>query len=76
MARCKDRNWDVGATEDRAYGMQSALLATLMDLRDELKEIRRLVACPNVSGGLVAMRNVARTVTRLDRRLAKKVRLP
>ena len=43
--------------------------ALLMDLRDELQELNRLLHCQNFQGFPHAIR-------RIDRRLAKKIRLP
>lgn len=39
-------------------------IAILMDLRDELQAIRRLMECPNVSAGFRAMQSVNRRLAR------------
>ena len=41
--RHKDANWGVGEKPD----YDGAKLATLMDIRDELKELNRLFRCDN-----------------------------
>ncbi len=51
MARLKDKNWNCG--EENPDGscaskdVDHAQLATLMDIRDELKELNRLFRCEN-----------------------------
>lgn len=70
MGRHKDANWDCGPP-DRVASIDHAILATLMDLRDELKEanrylrsIDRTLACHNVVKGMQALQ-------RIDKRAAK-----
>ena len=68
--RQKNGNWYVadelldGSTRVRDQVREGAILATLMDLRDELQEIRRLIACPNVAAGFRAMRSIDRRLSR------------
>ena len=42
MARHKNQDWNIAAEN---YGYQGATLATLMDIRDELKRINQRLDC-------------------------------
>jgi hypothetical protein len=71
--RHKDGDWRLatGAEGDKLTWEQ-ANLAVLMDLRDELKALNRLLACPRFVGMPTFLRQTAEAVERLDRRMAKK----
>lgn len=58
MTRCKDGNWQVRILNEKTGGVSAAdaALSVLMDIRDELKEIKR-------------------HVERIDKRLAKRIKL-
>lgn len=43
MARHKDANWDL----TDSVGLDGASLAVLMDIRDELKRLNKVLQCPN-----------------------------
>jgi hypothetical protein len=43
MARHKDANWNLHDPPT----IEGAAVAVLMDIRDELKELNRLLRCPN-----------------------------
>lgn len=47
--RRKDRDWFVASEGDELFGSikQGAFLATLMDIRDELKELNAVFRCKN-----------------------------
>ena len=45
MARRENINWNL--PESATLGYDAAALAVLMDLRDELRTIRRILQCPN-----------------------------
>ena len=50
--RHKDQNWslpegDIQASGQRAHQWDSIQAAILMDIRDELKQMNRVLACPN-----------------------------
>lgn len=47
MARRKDANWNL---PDGALGYDACAVAVLMDIRDELKTLNALLACPNFTG--------------------------
>lgn len=71
MARHKDATWSVGDQPPT----EAAILCVLMDIRDELKAVRRLMECGNVQAGFIAMQNTSRVVRRMDKRLARKIKL-
>lgn len=54
--RYKNANWNVGERPS----LEGAQLTVLMDIRDELQAIRRLIECPNVAAGFRAMKNLDR----------------
>jgi len=70
MARHKDAEWNL---PDKLTDMNHLLLAALMDIRDELKLIRRLhertIGCHNFT-------SMPAVIKRIDKRIAKKVKLP
>lgn len=66
MARHKNVEWEL---PDRVQDWQQVAVAVLMDIRHELQAIRRLAECSRIPRALDA-------VARLDKRLAKKVKLP
>ena len=52
-----NKNWN----GERSVGtINEAILQVLQDIRDELQAIRRLVECPNVASGFVAMQVMER----------------
>lgn len=62
--RHQGANWSVGT----APSMDGAQLAVLMDLRDELQKLNRLLACDNftrIPGDIKAVRRNVATLTRL-----------
>ena len=80
--RQKNGNWLVadelldGSTRVREQVREGAILATIMDLRDELQAIRRLMECPNVAAGFRAMQSIDQRLSRgiVTRRPAAKKR--
>ena len=74
FGRGQTRNVDVEligqSMQDGGFQMstKSWAVAVLMDIRDELQKLNRVMQCPNVQRGFRAME-------RLDRRLAKEVKL-
>jgi hypothetical protein len=64
--RYRNANWNVCG--DSGPTMEGAQLAVLMDIREELQAIRRVLECPNVQ-------KMAFAAQRIDRRLAKKLPL-
>ena len=45
--RKKDHNWSIGTNSDGTTPSLDAHLATLMDIRDELKKLNGLLHCHN-----------------------------
>lgn len=75
MARHKDLNWNLHEADRSGVDWNSIKTAVLMDIRDELKIIRGLMQCHNVQAGFIAMQGAAKAATRIDRRLATKIKL-
>lgn len=63
--RKKNINWNVADDQGETYnGMRDGVtVALLMDIRDELQTLNRLLHCQN-------FQNLPRTLNRIDRRLA------
>ena len=55
MARHKDSNWNL----DTPPGLTGAGVAVLMDIRDELKALNRVMQCSNVATGFRALAKIA-----------------
>lgn len=61
MARFKNVNWNLpGEDTDKTVTHEGVKQALLMDIRDELQEIKQLLKCHNVQGGLIAMQQLAK----------------
>jgi hypothetical protein len=71
--RRKNVDWYVcppeGSSEIYPEVRQGATLAVLMDIRDELQTLNRLLHCGNFTG-------IPQTLKRMDRRLAQRTKLP
>ena len=64
--RQKNLNWSVTIPDgsrmiEKAY--DGVFVALLMDIRDELQTLNRLLSCPNFLGMPAALRKVARNTT-------------
>lgn len=68
--RQKDSNWSIG--DGPSYSYDAAHLAVLMDLRDELKRLNRLLHCPNFIEIPRILREIRRNTTRRKRKAVKK----
>lgn len=73
--RLKDRNWVVADHDGKAKSIEHVQTALLMDIRDELQTLNRLLGCPNVQRAAFAAIDTAKAVKRIDKRLATKVKL-
>lgn len=60
MARKKDISWNCG--EDGSTSLDQAQLAVLMDIRDELKDLNRLLRCENFLRIPRELRDIRRAV--------------
>lgn len=69
MARHRNVEWTVTVRESDLPSIHHAQLAVLMDIRDELQTIRALAECHRIPRALDA-------AVRIDKRLAKKFKLP
>lgn len=63
--RAKDRDWTIRKGENGLHSMEGAQLAVLQDLRDELKKLNTLLACPNFIGIPKTLRDIKRCVARI-----------
>jgi hypothetical protein len=72
MARFKDYDWDLDASDGSGTSARTwldAQIAVLMDIRDELKQLNRVFACPNATAIPGLLRTIARnTKKRTPRR--------
>ena len=68
MARHKDSYWDFPAKPTQWDQVQAALL---MDLRDELKQLNRVFACPNAQEIPSLLRQIEQNTRRKKRRRVK-----
>jgi hypothetical protein len=69
MARFKDYNWDLDTGEGDGTAARTwldAQIAVLMDIRDELKQLNRVFACPNA----IAIPDLLRTIARNTKKRA------
>jgi len=66
MARHRNGNWNL--PDGKVETWDQVQVAVLMDIRDELQKLNRLMECSNVRAGFIALQ-------RIDKRLAKKVKL-
>lgn len=50
MARLKDYQWNLSCKEtDQTFSTDHIKIALLMDIRDELKQLNRVLSCNNLS---------------------------
>lgn len=70
--RKKNSNWYVANEEGRAYteGMAGQTVAVLMDIRDELQDLNRLLSCPNFISIPALLRAIQRNTRRPKRQKA------
>lgn len=81
MARHKDINWNLDEGTKYTDGTFTVTRETirgalLMDLRDELKKLNAVFACPNFTNIPHELRRTREAVERMERRLATKLPLP
>lgn len=78
MPRHKNENWNLPAGTPNAEGghthpYDSIKCALLMDLRDELRQLNALLACPNFTGIPGTLRSIHRALrTRLPPRRCRR----
>lgn len=79
-SKSKDANWriDGKVTADGAMQLDenrdlAIIHAVLMDIRDELKDLNRVMQCPNVTAGFRALTTINKRMGKFD---ALKLRKP
>jgi hypothetical protein len=70
--RRKNANWVIGDGKSRTVSSEDAALSVLMDVRDELQTLNRLLHCPNFLGVPAVLRNVAMNTKRIPPRKRKR----
>lgn len=65
--RKKGINWTIKTDRDGLTSIDDAHLAVLMDLRDELQQLNRLLSCTNFTGIPTTLRTIARNTTKQKR---------
>lgn len=68
MPREKDTNWNVGTSSS----VDHAQLAVLMDIRDELKSLNRVLHCLDFQSMPGSLRLTREATERIDKRLRQK----
>ena len=70
--RCKDIRWAINLTDDgNKAAPGQAVLAVAMDIRDELKQLNRLLSCPNFVAIPTTLREISANTKRRHRKLKK-----
>ena len=60
MARLKDRVWNMwGSDGGKSQSAEAIAVNVLMDLRDEMKRLNRLLHCHNIVRGFQALSKIA-----------------
>jgi hypothetical protein len=62
--RCKNVSWKLHTDSDNVLSWESVHAAILMDIRDELQDLNRLLRCPNFIA-------IPRKLDRISRNTAK-----
>ena len=60
MARFKNADWDIAASGTGSRVIEGAILAVLMDLRDEMQRLNLLLHCPNFTAIPGKLERIAR----------------
>ena len=60
MSRYKDNNWKL--PEHKVQTWEQAGIAILMDIRDELKQLNRLIGCPNLLDILHTLKRISHNI--------------
>jgi hypothetical protein len=69
--RFKDIEWNLADDQGRVGTWERVQVAVLMDLRDELKRLNNLLACPNFVAIPRILRGIRRNTARRKRAVAK-----
>lgn len=68
MGRHKDGNWNLG---EPVMTWEEASVAVLMDIRDELKQLNRIFACPNFQQVPRILKTIRANTTKRKRKRAE-----
>jgi hypothetical protein len=68
--RAKDWDWTIRKNSQDYYATETAQLAVLMDIRDELKQLNRVFACHNAQD----IPNILRRIDKNTKKRKRKVR--
>lgn len=68
MAREKDANWEVTKGISDTYTYEQAQLCVLMDIRDELKRLNKLLHCHNFVSIPQVLKGIRRNTTKKKRK--------
>jgi hypothetical protein len=60
--RFKDVEWNLAAENGNCASWDHVPIAVLMDIRDELKSLNRLLNCPNFTGIPTTLRSIRRAI--------------
>jgi hypothetical protein len=69
--RLKDHNWVFEKDGPNGISYESAQLAVLMDLRDELKKLNRLLHCPSFMEIPSTLRSIQRNMPAKKKRVKR-----
>lgn len=69
MARHKNKNWNLSGTEEngrsKGISIEHLPIAVLMDIRDELQTLNRVLACPHFTAIPTVLRTIRRNTAGL-----------
>lgn len=63
--RKANQRWTVAPNTSGIFSHEAAQLAVLQDIRDEMQQLNRLLACPNFIGIPKTLRDIKRAVNRI-----------
>lgn len=65
--RFKDSDWDLSDPRGNIGTWERVGIAVMMDIRDELKQLNRLLSCPNFLGIPGSLRQIEKNTTKKKR---------
>ena len=74
MARHKNGDWNLGEKASDGLTWEQASIAVLMDIRDELQRLNRVICCSNFIGMPFTLRRIEENTKKRARTLQKKGR--
>ena len=67
-------DWNVWETDDGKYMPDQVQRAILMDIREELNRLNKVMQCPNVAAGFRALAAIARDEKRFQQAVRRAIR--